>query len=570
MNKQSNLRRLACVLLAMILCLGCVMPVGAVDAAAEQTDNAAFGQWLEGAELSSELQMAWTNDRLDDNQMRLLVNTQTLHPQKTGWAELDNLLERMLQNASGTTYNKLWYMYDWLVKMVTYSWEGYYNTSASVASYNSVKGYNYLRNMTHDGLTKTIPDDMANRTYHILTEKKGVCYDYAIAFAVIARYIGIESYVHTGRFTFENTSLGSGHHGWSVLVLGGQNFIFDPQRDARNYEQNNYHDDYYFGIPYSRAHRYSSDSSCAARDDSMYPIDWGVTVNVIASRSGTVTGTGYQDLRSTVTLTAEPNEGRTFVGWYDEDTKLMSSEPSISWKATGDRTVYALFSGDQFCDIQENDWYKDVVLDAFGQGLVKGMTDITFEGDRNFDRAMAVTMLSRIDQSDVSAAPKSGFTDVPAGCWYEACVNWAFSNGVTEGKSATEFAPQDAITREEFIVMAVRYAESYQKRKLPSMDLDYTDAHKLTYYALEPAKKAQAMGLIKGDGSGNLKPLDPISRAEGTAILLRLTDFLEEYQEPDPAPEEQPDEPPEENPAGQPDQKPAEQPEQVPDQESAA
>ena len=118
-----------------------------------------------------------------------------------------------------------------MVENVTYSWAGYSNTNASVAAYNSFTGYNYLSSMTYeDGLKKSISDDMANRTYHILSSKKGVCYDYAIAFAVIARYVGIESYVRTGLFTFENTALGSGHHGWSILVLDGAQYIFDPAR----------------------------------------------------------------------------------------------------------------------------------------------------------------------------------------------------------------------------------------------------------------------------------------------------------------------------------------------------
>ena len=198
---------------------------------------------------------AWTDDALSTSEARTLLNSQELHPQRTGWVELDNLIENMLENAGSDTYSKLRYMYDWLVKNVTYSWEGYSNTNASAAAYNSVTGYNYLRNMTYDGYTKTIPDDMANRTYHILTARKGVCYDYAIAIAVVARYIGIESYVHTGRFIFEDTSNGAGHHGWAILVLNGANYVFDPQRDARNYEYYG-RNGYYFGIPSNKTSRY--------------------------------------------------------------------------------------------------------------------------------------------------------------------------------------------------------------------------------------------------------------------------------------------------------------------------
>lgn len=529
MRKQPLLKRLFCALLAITLLGGAMLPAGASERSEEAAapDGAAFGsQFTAGS--AADIKGAWVNDSLSYEAAQSIIDRQALHPQKTGWAELDALLAALQKTAGGDACYQLWYMYDWLVKMVSYSWAGYGYTSASVASYNSIT-YDYLQYLHHDGYARTVPDDMANRAYHMLTEKRGVCYDYAITFAVMARYIGIESYVHTGYFAFETG--GGGHHGWTILVLDGQNYIFDPQRDARNYEYNK-QNGYYFGIPSDNGYRYYPDSSCAERDASMRPITAGITVTAMASRSGTVSGTGRRELRTTATLTATPKSGKQFAGWYDKDTNLISTQPTLSFTAGQDRFFYALFSGDRFCDITDEHWYRDTVIEAAEQGLVEGMTAITFEGHKNFDRSMAVTMLSRIDKSDVSAAPESGFADVPAGSWYKNYVNWAFHNGVTDGTGDGKFSPLNSITREEFIVMAVRYAEHYQKCTLPSGELTYNDAHKLASYALEPAKKAQAMGLINGDNLGNLNPLAPISRAEGTAILLRLVRFLEGYQAP--------------------------------------
>lgn len=523
MREHPLLKRLLCAALAITLLESAILPTAAADTTEMSlADGAAFGSGFT-AEAAADVKLSWVNDSLSYETVQSMVNRQVLHPQKTGWAELDALLADFQEAAGGDTCYQLWYMYDWLVKMVSYSWAGYGYTSASVTSYNSIT-YDYLQYLHHDGLTKTVPDDMANRTYHILTAKRGVCYDYAIAFAVMARYIGIESYVHTGYFSFETG--GGGHHGWTILVLDGKNYIFDPQRDARNYQYNR-RNGFYFGIPSDSGYRYYPDSACAGRDASMLPITTGITVSAMASRSGAVSGTGLHDLRATVTLAATPNPGKQFAGWYDEDYALISTQPTLSFTAARDRAVYALFSGDRFCDITDSHWYKDTVMEAAKLGLVTGMTAITFEGQKDFDRSMAVTMLSRIDKSDVSAAPGSGFSDVPAGSWYENYVNWAYHNGVTDGTGDGQFSPRSSITREEFIVMAVRYAEHYRKCQLPSGMLAYKDAHKLTDYALEPAKKAQAMGLIQGDDLGNLNPLEPISRAEGTAILLRLVHFLE-------------------------------------------
>ena len=60
----------------------------------------------------------------------------------------------------------------------------------------------------------------------MLTARTGVCYDWGILFAVMARYVGVESYVHTGILRIGTWT---GHHGWTELRLGGKNYIFDGQ-----------------------------------------------------------------------------------------------------------------------------------------------------------------------------------------------------------------------------------------------------------------------------------------------------------------------------------------------------
>lgn len=58
----------------------------------------------------------------------------------------------------------------------------------------------------------------------------------------------------------------------------------------------------------------------------------------------------------------------------------------------------------------------------------------------------------------VSAA--SGFTDVPQNSWYANAVEWAVSNGITNGTSNTTFSPNAVCTRAELITFLWRFAGS--------------------------------------------------------------------------------------------------------------
>ena len=51
------------------------------------------------------------------------------------------------------------------------------------------------------------------------------------------------------------------------------------------------------------------------------------------------------------------------------------------------------------------------------------------------------------------------FTDIKSSHWFAPAVQWAYDNKITSGKTATTFAPNENITREQLAAMLCRYAE---------------------------------------------------------------------------------------------------------------
>lgn len=102
----------------------------------------------------------------------------------------------------------------------------------------------------------------------------------------------------------------------------------------------------------------------------------------------------------------------------------------------------------QFTDVDANAYYAKAVDWAVANGITSGKTDTTFAPNAKVTRAEAVTFLYRYFAANQSYNA-ADFTDVANTAYYANAVGWASSNGVTQGKTAKTFAPNDTTTRKE-------------------------------------------------------------------------------------------------------------------------
>ena len=327
---------------------------------------------------------------------------------------------------------------------------------------------------------------------------------------------GLESYVHTGPFIFEEGyGNGSGHHGWTEVILNGTSYIFDPQRDYRMSANGTATIPYnYFGIAPDKAWRYTQETAAnEARDAGFLPVsaDRMADLKVLSTASGTVTAEERYALGKTVTLTAE----QEIAAWLDSDWNCLSSEQSYTFVMEQPTTIYAVFAADHFVDI-DKEWYRDDAVAAAERELVNGMAPYVFSGATQMTRAMAITVLYRLAAPTEASAPAS-YTDVPAGAWYAEALNWGTAAGVVNGMGDGTFAPDDTVTREQFLTMLCRLAGKEEEAELP-----YTDSAAVSAYALPYVRQAQAMGLLTGYEDGSLQPQGKLTRAETVTLLMRF------------------------------------------------
>lgn len=223
---------------------------------------------------------------------------------------------------------------------------------------------------------------------------------------------------------------------------------------------------------------------------------------------------------------APTKSGATFDGWY-ADKGLTKKITSV--KLDANTTVYAKWteapvSGLPFGDVKIGDWFYNDVKYVYEKGMMTGTAADVFAPNATTTRAMIVTILYRLEGSP-AVTGTSAFVDVPAGQWYTDAVNWAAANQIVKGTSATTFAPNDSITREQMAAILYRYAQYKGYDVTKKADLSgYSDNGQVSAYAKDALAWANAAKLINGVTNTTLAPQGNATRAQVSAILHRFCD----------------------------------------------
>lgn len=177
-----------------------------------------------------------------------------------------------------------------------------------------------------------------------------------------------------------------------------------------------------------------------------------------------------------------------------------------------------------FNDVAYTSWYYDAVKFVYDKGIMDGVSYYKFAPDATITRGMVVTMLWRMAGEPYEAA--AGFTDVAAGRYYTTAVAWAARNGIVEGMTATTFAPDQAITREQLASILYRYAKWLGFSGYGSDISGYTDAGKVSSYAYDAMSWAVRSGVVTGTSARVLDPQGTASRAAAAQMFMNFYNYI--------------------------------------------
>ena len=252
--------------------------------------------------------------------------------------------------------------------------------------------------------------------------------------------------------------------------------------------------------------------------------------------NGTISVDRYATEGDEVTITVSPDEA-----YMLDELTVTTGGKEVEVKDNGDGTyTFTMPSGDvkievtfaedpdwepapemPFTDVNEGDWFYDVVLYTYDNGLMTGVSATEFAPNQTTTRGMIVSMLARLE--GVTSAEDAGFADVAANDWYATAVNWAASVGVVNGYEDNTFRPNAPITREQMAAILYNYADYKGYDVSARADLsDYADAADVSSWAEDVLSWANAEGLINGMTATTIDPQGATTRAQTAAMFERF------------------------------------------------
>ena len=170
--------------------------------------------------------------------------------------------------------------------------------------------------------------------------------------------------------------------------------------------------------------------------------------------------------------------------------------------------------------MKRTDWFYEAVHALVDRGIVNGITYNKFAPQDNVTRAQFVQMLARASGADLSTYTCE-FGDVATSDWFYPAVAWASSVGVVGGISETHFAPNALISRQDMALMLSRYISKVANTTLKESPypIPFNDDADIADYARDAVMTMKNAGVIGGKLNNRFAPRENATRAEAAKII---------------------------------------------------
>lgn len=143
-----------------------------------------------------------------------------------------------------------------------------------------------------------------------------------------------------------------------------------------------------------------------------------------------------------------------------------------------------------FSDVSTDSYYYDAVNWAVSEGITTGTSATTFSPTATCTRGQVATFLWRALGSPEPEMTDNAFADVSKDAYYYKAVLWAYENYITNGTTATTFSPDSTCTSGQIITFLWRALGE------PKADVSLLPANEQSAYYAKSVAWAKENGLL--------------------------------------------------------------------------
>lgn len=175
-----------------------------------------------------------------------------------------------------------------------------------------------------------------------------------------------------------------------------------------------------------------------------------------------------------------------------------------------------------FRDVAKEHWAYEYIAKLYKAGLIYGREDGRFAPDETITRAEFLKLLFGVFKIEAEESYIT-FDDVSKGDWYFPYVATGVSLGIARGKGGGIFGPDDAISRQDMCVITVNAAKaagiSFAKER---DEIIFDDAVDIDDYAVISVNTLSRAHIISGDENNRFSPAAAFTRAQAAKIAAEI------------------------------------------------
>lgn len=175
----------------------------------------------------------------------------------------------------------------------------------------------------------------------------------------------------------------------------------------------------------------------------------------------------------------------------------------------------------KFIDVKESDWFSEAIHYLAENKIAEGITNDTFEPEKNITREEFVKMIICAFGLEDNAA-RTSFKDTNMNSWHYLYIASAQKYHIVEGETDEFFGVGKSITREDMTTILDRVFNLKDIHMQERAEVEFSDQTQISLYAQEGVMRMYKFGVINGFEDGSFGPQKNATRAMAAQMIYNI------------------------------------------------